>query len=177
MKLSDGEKLIIAMLCDIYKRQKIKGDIDPDFVRAAISGGHSWALEWQYPGVLHPHEDEEETVKEVVDVLDMWSILEGSLQKLPKPEKARVEKEAAPLGKKVKFLGFDGNNEAAHLGIAQLLIHHMDRFGRYKARQLNSHAQLLPGYRRMLNIFLPMRASLHEGRMSADQIIEVLKAG
>src|SRR5882672_12427727 len=32
---------------------------------------------------------------------------------------------------KKKFLKFDGNNEAAHLGIAQLLNDHMDRFGRF----------------------------------------------
>jgi hypothetical protein len=47
---------------------------------------------------------------------NVWSILEGSLQKLTKPEKARVEKEVAPLGKKVKFLGFDGNKNLRILG-------------------------------------------------------------
>jgi hypothetical protein len=32
MKLSDGEKLIILMLTDMYKAIKINGEFDPDFV-------------------------------------------------------------------------------------------------------------------------------------------------
>jgi hypothetical protein len=32
VKLSDGEKLIILMLADMYKAMKIKGEFDPDFI-------------------------------------------------------------------------------------------------------------------------------------------------
>ena len=36
MKPSSSEKLILMMLCEIYKKLGIKDDIDPDFVTSAI---------------------------------------------------------------------------------------------------------------------------------------------
>ena len=36
MKLSDGEKLILLMLADMYKNLKIKGDFDPEFISTTI---------------------------------------------------------------------------------------------------------------------------------------------
>jgi uncharacterized protein len=61
-----------------------------------------------------PFEQEEtpETVKETLNVLEMWSSLERAYAKLSPADKARVEKEA--FGKDVKFRGFDGNNEGDH---------------------------------------------------------------
>jgi hypothetical protein len=44
MKLSDGEKLILMVLADMYKHLEIKGEFDPDFISATISGGHLWGL-------------------------------------------------------------------------------------------------------------------------------------
>jgi hypothetical protein len=52
MKFSDGEKLIIVMLAEIYKAMGIKGNIDPDLVQSAISAGNLWGLRMQYPGLF-----------------------------------------------------------------------------------------------------------------------------
>ena len=38
MKLSDGEKLILMVLADMYKHLEIKGEFDPDFISTTISG-------------------------------------------------------------------------------------------------------------------------------------------
>ena len=62
----------MLMLCEVYKRLKIKSDIDPAFVEAAIFGGHYWGLSWKFPGIFHGHEDNEQVVSEAGDVLDMW---------------------------------------------------------------------------------------------------------
>lgn len=176
ISLSNGEKLILKMLCGLYKHFDIRDDIDPEFVEAIIHGGHYWGLEWKYPGLFHGHGDKERTVSEVLDVLEMWSFIERGYSRLSQGEKDRVEREAEPFGKHVEFRGFDGNNEAEHLGVAHFLIDQLDRFADFKGRDLNAHMPTLDIYRRMLAIFGPIRATIMGGELKASQIIELLKA-
>lgn len=126
--------------------------------------------------MFHDHADDPRDVRFVVDVLDMWSFFEEGHQALSAKDKARVEKEADPFGKQVRFAGFDGNGESTLLGIARFLTDKMDRFTRFKGRDLNSHAPTVATYRRMLRIFAPMRASLAGRKINADEIIAILKA-
>jgi len=177
VRLSAGEKLILLSLRDIAKHLKLKdGETDLDFIAESIFGGHSWGLKWKLSGVFHGHEDADETVSEVVDVLDMWSFLESGYENLSKKDKARVGTEAEPLGKHVKFSGFDGNNESEHIGVARFLIEQLDRFTCFKGRDLNSHMPSIDAYRRMSAVFEPMRRTLTGRELNADEIIAILKA-
>ena len=175
VKFSDGEKLILRMLCDVYEHQKVDGDIVPLFVSKAINEGHYWALDWEYGitgDVSSPR-----VVSEVCDVLDMWSFIERSYEQLSERDKKRVESEAAPYGKDVTFKGFDGNNESEHFSVANFLINDLGRYYRFKERELNSHYPGIDGHRRMLAVFKPMlkSSSLVGGELSASQIIDLLK--
>ena len=173
---SDGEKLILMMLRDVYKHLRLtNGETDPDFLAKVLSGGHFWAPKWKWPGLYHGYEDDPADVTFVVNVLDMWSRLESAFEALPKKDKERVEKEAQLFGKKLRFPGFDGN-EGACLGIAQFLVEELDRFGGFKGRDLNSHAPLESGYRRMLKVYEPMRSGLVGARLDVGQIIRILNA-
>jgi uncharacterized protein YfbU (UPF0304 family) len=88
-----------------------------------------------------------------------------------------VAKEAAPFGTEVEFRGFDGNNEATHLSIAHFFVDKMERFSRFKGRDLNSHMPTIAGYRRMLVVFERMRQSLTMGReFDVGQIVAILSA-
>lgn len=177
VELRDGDRLLFYMLRDIHKAVvKGRGELDPDFVSDAISGGHYWALAWEYSGIFHKHEDAKRSLNDVVDVLDMWSFMEEAYEKLSDADKAYIELESGPLGKNVKFVGFDGNNESEHLGIARLLIEKMGRFQRFKDRSLNSHHPTLRAYREMVKIFEPMRATLIGHGLNAKQIVELIKA-
>jgi|TARA_R110000782_G_scaffold82779_14_gene162656 uncharacterized protein YfbU (UPF0304 family) len=177
LKFSDGEKLITLMLCEFYKHLKIDGEIDPSFVEAAFHGGRYWGLEWEYSGIFHGHEDSEKTVREVVDVLDMWRLIERSHAKLSKKDKERVEKEAEPYGRKVEFQGFDGNDESEHMGVADFMINKLNRFSEFKNRELNSHSFKIDGYRCMVRTFKPMmEARPGMSLLNAGQIIELLNA-
>ena len=176
ISLTDGEKLLAMMMRDLYKQLKIKGEIDPEFIGEVISGGHYWAPRWEMQGLFHEHQDDPRDVRFVVDVLDMWTFVERAHQKLTAKEKARIEKEAEPFGKYVTFAGFDGNNESTHLSIARFFIEHMNRFVAFKGRELNSHAPSVATYRRMLEVFLPVRTKLGRNELSSDQLIAILKA-
>ena len=176
-RFSDGEKLLIVMLRDLYKHLKVShGEIDPDFISDVISGGHYWAPRWELSGLFHDHEDAPDEVRFALDVMELWDVLERSFEKLSQEDRERVEKEAGPFGKHVEFLGFDGNNESTYVGIARFLVDKMDRFSRFKGRDLNSHMPTLATYRRMLSAFAPMRSNLLGGELDPAKIILILKA-
>jgi uncharacterized protein YfbU (UPF0304 family) len=176
IRFSDDGKLITLMLCDLFKHQKVKSEIDPNFVAAAIHRGGLWALGWEYSGIFHGHEDSKATLKEVVDILEMWAFLERGYARLSKKEKDRVAADAGPFGKSVVFPGFDGNYESEHLGIAGFLVNELGRFFDFKGRDLNSHCPLLENYRRMVKSFEPMRTNLVGQELDASRIMEILKA-
>jgi uncharacterized protein len=174
--LSDGEKLILMMLCQLFKYLKVKSEIDPEFVEEVIGGGHYWALGWEYQGIFHQHEDAEAVVTEVVDILDMWTFLERGFGSLSKKEKDKVAAEANPFGEHVVFTGFDGHREGGYIGVARFLINKLDRFTNFKGRGLDAHMPTLGVHGRMLSVFEPIRSNLIGRDLNAEEIIQVLQA-
>lgn len=83
----------------------------------------------------------EETAREVIDILDLHRALTFSVQELPEGEKG-------DLPEKVKFEGFDGNNESSHLLFAQFYCEQMNRYN--ELRVFNSHCKTLDRYRAQL---------------------------
>jgi uncharacterized protein len=175
MNFSDAEKLILAMLAEIHHKLEIKDGIDPGFVMEAIYSDNTWGLAWRYPGIFESRETPHK-VKEMVNIVDMWSFIESSYAKLSKTDKNRVAKEAGSFGKDPKFAGFDGNSEGEYYSTVLFLINHLDRFKEFKGRDLNSHTPFgLDGYKRMYAIFEVMRPGLaNTGQLSASQLIELL---
>lgn len=175
MKISDGEKLILLMLSELYEKMGIQGEIEPEFIKSAIFRDHLWGIPWKYSGI--PFEDQEtpEIVKEVVDILDMWSFIEHGYQNLSDEEKAQLEKDADPFGKDPQFRGFDGNNETEHMSVASFLINDLERFEEFKGRSMNSHCPSIETYRRMLAVFEPMRRNLMSGRLSLSNLTTIIK--
>jgi uncharacterized protein YfbU (UPF0304 family) len=177
MQMTDAEKLILLMLCDIHEKLSIDGDIDAVFVKSAIYTGNTWGLKWKFTGVFDDTEGAPPIVGEVSDILDMWSFIESCYAQLSPEDKKRVEKEVPYHGKNPKFPGFDGNNETEHMGVAEFLIDDLERFSMFKGRDLNSHMPYsLAGYQRMLEVFLPLRSVLMHAPFTADQIISIMNA-
>lgn len=176
VRFSDGEKMLMLMMGDLYKHLGIENaETNPQFLAEVIYGGHYWAPKWDMEGVFHDHVDDPADLKHVVDVLDMWSFIEEAYERFTPAERAQIEKDAGPLGKHVAFHGFDGNNESSQLSIARFLIEQMNRFQRFKGRDLNSHHPTEARYRRMVEIFTAMRANLIGHGLSAGQVITLLK--
>lgn len=176
MSISDGEKLILMMLRDLYKHHKVTGDTDPEFVQNVLLGGHYWAFEWKSPGLFHGHADSMNVVRETLDVLEMWYFIESGHSKLPEEQKERVKLEAEPFGDLVRFRGFDGNTEGDYGRVAKFLIEDLGRFEDFKGRNLNSHVPIMQAYRRMLVAFEPMLRTIAGRELSATEIIKLLKA-
>ena len=178
MKLTEGEKLIAVMLADIKEKLDARGEIDADFVKAAIFGRHEWAFNWEYSSLCEPTNQNPVEVKEVVDTLDTWRFLRNSYKALSPEDRKRVEEYAFVENDELAFPGFDGNNESEHYSIALFIVEKLRRFTEVNPQALNSHRPTINGYRAMNRVFQPIRENLDMGRfnLSADQMIEVLKA-
>jgi uncharacterized protein YfbU (UPF0304 family) len=173
---SDGEKMLMLMMGDVYKALKIKdAEMEPDFLAQVIYGGHYWAPKWEMNGVFHDHADDPEEVRYVVNVLDMWTFMEVAYEKLSPDDKARITNEVGSWQTNVRFAGFDGNDEGSQMAIAQFFVEKMRRFSQFKGRSLNSHCSTVGRYRRMYQLFEPMRRTLVGMDLSADQLITLLK--
>jgi uncharacterized protein YfbU (UPF0304 family) len=177
MKLSDGEKLILLMLCEIQEHLKMKGETNIELVKEAIFSGNLWGLEWGMPGVFHDAETSDEIVREMVHILAMWQRLEESFNGLSPEDQEWLAKES-DLGKDVKFYGFDGNDrtEVQYISAARFMVDHLDRFHIFKGRDLNAHMPTLQAYRRMLLVFEPTLKEVSNKDFSAAQIAQVLAA-
>lgn len=175
--MSDGEKLILVMLTEVYKALGIKGDIDPQVVYEAVCSSHTWMLRDRHPGIFHGEVDRPEDVREVAEILGMWDLVESSWAALPPDQRQRVSDEAPLRGHPPKFEGFDGNHDP-HYGIAKAMVEKMDYFPFLKGRALNSHSQTsLPTYREMLRRYdLVMRSGRGgRGLLDVEELISVVK--
>lgn len=175
MKISDGEKLILLMLSELYDQLEIDGEIEPKFIRSAIFSNNIWGIPWKYSGIPFEDQDDPEIVKEVLDILDMWSFIEHSYEQLSEEDKAYLEKEAAPFGKDPKFPGFDGNNESSYMGIASFIVNDLDRFEEFKGRNFNSHCPSLEWHARMFAEFEKIRKKMNFSPLSAKELAGILR--
>jgi hypothetical protein len=171
MNLSEGERLILLMLCDLYKSLDLKCPIDPELLRAPASGAKE--VQSQANGAA-PRE--EGVAAEVGEILDMWSAIERGYKHLTVDEKREVEAGAGPLGRGVRFSGFDSHAEDRYREAAHQLIETTERFERFQGRNLCAHMPSLDGYRRMLRLFVSMRPAMRNGRLGARQIIDLANA-
>lgn len=174
MKITDGEKLIILMLAEMSEKLKISGETEPDFLRSAIFNDHLWGIRWKYSGIPFEQTEDPPIVREVVDILDMWSFIEYAYSKLNDEERKQLALSAKPFGENPRFNGFDGNNESEHMSVAMFLVNQLDRFQEFKGRSFNCHHPSLDTHRRMLAVFEPIRRSLIDSTLSVDQLVAII---
>ena len=166
--LTEGEKLLAIMLCDIMKKVGADSDIEPDFVADAIHGGQLWALKARYSGIFHGEDHSEDTAREVGKILSMCSFVEWSINQLPAAEQAEI-----PAEDKIVFVGFDGNNEE-HFSVAKFMVEKMGDFAEFKGRDFNSHAPMVTQYNRQVDAWDHVRGGT--GALSLEQIKTILAA-
>jgi uncharacterized protein YfbU (UPF0304 family) len=175
MKLSDGEKIIILMLTELFEKLQVDGEMEPDFLRSAIFNDMLWGIRWKYSGIPFSEAEDPEVVKEVLDILDMWSSIERSYAGLDSAGKESIKHSLGALGDSPRFQGFDGNNESEYVGTALFLVNQLDRFVEFKGRGFNCHHPSIEMHRRMLSAFEPMRRRHMSPDLSAGQILQVLQ--
>jgi uncharacterized protein len=175
MKLSDGEKIIILMLTELYEKLEVKGEMEPEFLRSAIFNDMLWGIKWKYSGIPFSDSEDPEVVKEVLDILDMWSAIERSYTRLDPKAKEDLKRQLGVLGDTPRFQGFDGNNESEYVGTAIFLVNELERFVEFKGREFNCHHPSIDMHRRMLAAFEPLRLNIAAGDLSASGLLAILR--
>ena len=178
MNLTNSEKLILIMLSEIYEKLGIDSQqgIDPGFVKESIYSDNTWGFEWKYSGIFGSSEPAPPEVNDVINILDMWAFIEEAAESFSEEQETELEQLASPFGKRPKFPGFDGNNECEYISITRFLTDQLDRFTRFKGRDLNSHMPSVSGYRRMYETFEPIRRTLINRRLSVSELAQILNA-
>lgn len=174
LHFSAGEKLLISMTGTLMKHCGADGGVNPAFVEEAMSWGHYWALDEEYPGVFHKHVDSRRVRSETGNILDMWDRIEDAVHKLNNDRKEELLKEFPAWGNGI-FPGFGGNDEAEHLNIARFLIERMQRFTRFADRDLDSHLPMVDAYRRALRVYEPVRINLVGRTLSLSELKQIMK--
>lgn len=173
MELRPAERLILLMLSEIYDHLGIDGETDTKLLRGAIFGGHGWALDWDMPGVTQVEETDRAIVSEVVDFLDMYDMIELSLADLSAADCAALP------DWKLRFRGFDGNNETTYMSVARFMVAEMGRFSAFKGRDFNSHAPVVDRARAMYRVYEPLRpgtAHRNPPRLTLDDLKAIAAA-
>ena len=176
MSFTQAEKLQLLMLCDIYEHLEIENGFDPVLVRKSLEPGNEWALNWEYQDISDGKDNPPE-VSFVCDVLDMFSMLKYSYDKLSNEQKEKLSRDVKSFKPKTDLIfgGFDWNNEIKYANVTTMLKS-MNRFESQNIEK-NSHAPRVELYRRMLREYELVRKTfvIDEG-ISFDALVKVLLA-
>lgn len=176
MKVSDGEKLILLMLCELFEKNGVESEFDPVFISSVLMNGNSWAIPYKYSGIGIEESETPEVVNEVFRILEMWEVIEYSYEELSEEAKESVKEKVERMDGPPKFIGFDGNNEADYLAKANIIIENLDRFTRFQKRYLNSHRMTLEVHFRMMEVFYPIWEGSNYVALDSDKLVTVLSA-
>jgi uncharacterized protein YfbU (UPF0304 family) len=176
MQPTATEKLILHMLCDIHKKLEITDSFDPDLIASAISSDDCWVLDWAY-NIKDVGDTNPPHVILTGNALDMYSFLSDSFNALDAQGKATVAAAVPGTEAGVEFPGFDGNNEYRYRTAARFIVDDLDRYHSMKGvADRNSHTPMAENYARQYRVFETVRPTLVQRRMTAEEIITVLRA-
>lgn len=166
MKLTDGERLILALLC----QPKDDPELDKGLIYEAIMSGNSWAIAADGMGNFSENVSDEVSTF-VGDVMSLYGLIEQSYEKLDDAAKQRLKD--AHLNP--TFRGFDANNESEHCTAIYGWTKVLNRFEEFQGRKLNSHTPMVEKYEAQLDVYSSMGADiLREGTFSEEVLTKIL---
>lgn len=130
--------------------------------------------EIHYPEVFSISEDTM-SVEECRLVLDILEMFRGIIYSYLALERLHQLKEMKK--EDVRFVGFDGNNETKYMFYARYFINDLDRYSEIQEisyPDYNSHAELLPTYRVMLNRWRDFQEKLPNPYLMTEEQIKVV---
>lgn len=164
MRLSTTERLILINQLKILEKLYPEEADSYAVNRKALEEGYVLHYEWIFEWLFD--EMSEDECREVIDILDMYSSLLFSYQKLL--DKDGIEESD------IEFRGFDGNTETKQLSYATYFMHDLDRFNELHDNSpypnYNSHCPMLGKYRLMIQVW----KSKSKNDLTKEDILEIL---
>jgi uncharacterized protein YfbU (UPF0304 family) len=176
MKFTEEQRLIVMMLADIQKALNVQGELDLDLVLTAAVNRQEFAIAHKYDHIFGAANAPAD-FHFVVDVLEMWSVIEEAIESMDINEKGVLQAAAGEPASRASFTGFDGNREPTLRSHANLLVNTLGDFAQFTGRTLNSHKPMKDRYERMLVVFRPILTALNGERyMNPSEVGAVLSA-
>jgi uncharacterized protein YfbU (UPF0304 family) len=136
--------------------------------RKAIQEGYKLHYRWIFEHLYD--EMSEDECQEVLDILEMYRAFAWSYMGITGKKE---------VDERLKFEGFDGNNESNQHSYASYFIIELDRFQELlygkEYSDFNSHMPTMDRYRRMLEVWKSF-GTPKQMRLSMDQIEQILGA-
>lgn len=163
MQLTNTERVMLANQYRILAKLNNEDEETGYYTKKAHIIEHGY--EWYYDQILSVHETVPTAIStETMDILMMFRQLDAYVAQLPGDQRATLDLD------KLKFDGFDGNNDP-HYHFATFIIDKDDRFVERKGTYLNSHTSASIGkYRRMLPVYNERRAV---GHLTLDDLMAI----
>ncbi len=143
VKLSFNERWILSNQYLILEKLDKDNANHYAQTREALDSDYEEHYDWNIPYIVRDKQVmTEEESKEVMDILDMFGVLHHAYDQLS--DKSGVDEN------RIRFRGFDGNNETKQLGYTRYL-QSIDRFSDLKSfgDGLNSHMPVFDRYKNM----------------------------
>ena len=170
-----ADRLIMWLLSRVLdKHDDTEDQKIASLIQDSLDEGHLWAIDreygfnWDHPVVSR------ETMNIVLDILDMWLVIEGSIAKLSAQDKAQLIANLK-VGSSPQFLGFDANNESEFHSVAVMLIKRLGTYQHFAGHNLSSGAPQAEKYKSMLALYrAALQQTPHPVQLTLTQLVIIL---
>jgi uncharacterized protein YfbU (UPF0304 family) len=162
MTLGRTERLLL------YNQYTILQVVDPEnrdhysLLATIISEGYELEYERLWHSIDKPMPSER--CRAVLDILQMYRAINDSYSRLS--DKSEIDEA------RVRFQGFDGNNEAEELAYARFTVNRVGRYEEFKEAVNNSHAPLMHWYNDRLTRW---KASADPYNLTREDIVRIFE--
>lgn len=169
MELTKKERLILYNQYEILKSINPQQVADYEVNQEILING----FKINYEDLIGGFEEEtsEEISNFVIDVLQMYSVLNNSYDKLGDEGKEQIDLY------KISFKGFDGNNEIDYYTYAEFYLNKLGRFEELRKSeyfQINSHRNILNKYRRMVDSWKEVKTGRYDN-LTLENMLYIIR--
>ena len=170
MEMTDVERLIFLMLSEINEKIGIESNILPDFITTTN------LRDKQFPFIESSRNEKNllSITKEVISILDMWIDIQRSHNSLTNEKREVLEINVPYIGNKPVFSGFNITYEKDYMELTQYLVGEIERFRKLWVSDFVSKTSTLNGYKRMLDVYMPIRKACPNKLLTLNQLCEIL---
>ena len=172
MEMTKAERLIVLMLCDLYKSPEEDKIFNPKLIEYAVAQGQLWALSWKYGDLLSADPPTKEQVDLVADVMTMWQVIEAFMPRFTPEERDEIVTATDRSLDRIKFQGF---YEAPYRSIFSFMLEELELWPEFAGREYSKMLPVLEADLRMLAKYKEIRdADRFDLKLTPAQIIEIL---
>lgn len=182
LRFSDGEKTLIKLVGELSRYIGAPSD-KIDVLLEGFSSGNHWAVDMEMGYLYNSASTSPEDVPFVLSVLEMWDIFERAFESFSEEDQALVladepgeqelrKKGKQPESREIIFHGFCATTESDLVNIATFLIEKMNRFPRFKGRNLSFNKKTYKSHEMKLIYFNKLRPTLI-GRLPLPDEVKV----